>query len=76
MIIIKIALCGYKGKTGRQVYEVLKENNFEIFPIDKEDNLLNVIEKADWLNVFFSWYLHWGQSAGFAPAQDQINYQI
>ena len=47
MIIIKIALCGYKGKTGRQVYEVLKENNFEIFPIDKEDNLLNVIEKAD-----------------------------
>ena len=38
MIIIKIALCGYKGKTGSKVYEVLKENNFEIYTIDKEDS--------------------------------------
>lgn len=31
------------------------------------------IEKKDWLNVFFSWYLHWGESAGFTTAQDNIN---
>ena len=52
MIIIKIALCGYKGKTGSKVYEVLKENNFEIYTIDKEDSLIDVIEKVDFVIDF------------------------
>ena len=52
MIIIKIALCGYKGKTGSQVYEVLKENNFDVYPIDKEDSLIDVINKVDYVIDF------------------------
>ena len=45
---MKIALCGYSGKTGKEIYQVLKENNFQVIGIDKNTTSLNdVIEKVD-----------------------------
>lgn len=52
MIIIKIAICGYKGKTGSKVYELLSDNNFDVIGIDRFDNLSNVIDKVDLLIDF------------------------
>ena len=52
MIIIKIALAGYKGKTGSKVYEVLLENNFDVIGIDKEDKLIDKINNIDLLIDF------------------------
>lgn len=43
---MKIALCGYKGKMGSAVYEILKIE-YTLFPIEKEDSLEDVIEKVD-----------------------------
>ena len=44
---MKIAICGYKGKTGSKVYDLLKENNYEIKNIDVKD-----VEKETTSNVF------------------------
>ena len=32
---MKIALIGYKGKTGSKVYQELLDNNYEVIAIDK-----------------------------------------
>lgn len=47
MIIIKIALCGYSGKTGKKIYELLKENGYEVFGVDIDKPLINIINKID-----------------------------
>ena len=65
MIIIKIALCGYKGKTGSKVYELLVKNNYEVIGIEKEENeLIDYIEDVDLIidftnkeNAFINIYL-------------------
>ena len=44
---MKIALCGYKGKTGSKVYETLIEHNFDVIGIDKQDKLIEVINIVD-----------------------------
>lgn len=49
---MKIALCGYKGKTGSKVYEILKENGYEIIGIDINDLLDKVINNVDFIIDF------------------------
>lgn len=45
---MKIALCGYKGKTGKAVYDVLKENQYDIIGVDKDSEpLYKIIAKVD-----------------------------
>lgn len=45
---MKIALIGYKGKTGSKVYQELLDNNYEVIGIDKEGILLSkVINDVD-----------------------------
>ncbi len=45
---MKIALCGYTGKTGKEVYQVLKENQYDVIGIDeKSAPLYEQIEKVD-----------------------------
>lgn len=45
---MKIAVTGCKGKTGSKVYEVLKENGYDVIGIDKDtirlDNVINSID--------------------------------
>lgn len=44
---MKIALCGYKGKMGSAVYEVLKKE-YEIFPVEKDEITLDkIISQVD-----------------------------
>lgn len=48
MITTKIALIGYKGKTGNKVYQELLDNNYEVIAIDKDGVLLShVIQEVD-----------------------------
>ena len=50
---MKIAVLGYKGKTGSKVYEVLKENGYDVIGIDKDTiRLENVINSIDLLIDF------------------------
>lgn len=50
---MKIALCGYKGKMGKEVYSLLLENFNDVIAIEKEDdNLLQVIDDIDLLIDF------------------------
>lgn len=49
---MKIAVCGYKGKTGSKVYELLKRNNYEVIGIEKKDSLLDAIKSIDLLIDF------------------------
>ena len=45
---MKIAMCGYKGKTGSKVYQVLKANKYEVIGIEKDENeLIDYIEDVD-----------------------------
>ena len=45
---MKIALIGYKGKTGSKVYQELLDNNYEVIAIDKDGVLLShVIQEVD-----------------------------
>ena len=45
---MKIAMCGYKGKTGSKVYQVLKANKYEVIGIEKDENeLIDYIEDID-----------------------------
>jgi 4-hydroxy-tetrahydrodipicolinate reductase len=44
---MKIAMCGYKGKTGSKVYRLLVDNGYDVIGIDIEDSLINVIDKVD-----------------------------
>ena len=45
---MKIALCGYSGKTGKEVYTLLKENNYDVIGIDKNSEPLHkVINNVD-----------------------------
>ena len=34
---MKIAMCGYKGKTGSKVYQVLKANKYEVIKYKKTE---------------------------------------
>lgn len=48
MIILKIALCGYTGKTGSAVYKLLMDNGYDVIGIDLNSISLNkVIDKVD-----------------------------
>ena len=48
MIIIKIALCGYSGKTGRKVYDLLVESGYDVIGIDENSiSLSKVINQID-----------------------------
>ena len=48
MIILKIALCGYKGKVGNKVYETLLLENYDVIGVEQNENtLLNVIKDVD-----------------------------
>ena len=49
---MKIAICGYKGKTGSKVYDLLKENNYDVIGIEKKDKLLDFINSIDLLIDF------------------------
>lgn len=45
---MKIALCGYKGKTGQAVYDVLKENKYEVIGVDMDSEpLYKIIANVD-----------------------------
>lgn len=45
---MRIAMCGYLGKTGKEVYQVLKENNYQVIGIDlKTLPLENYIDDVD-----------------------------
>lgn len=48
MIILKIALCGYSGKTGRKVYDLLVESGYDVIGIDENSiSLSKVINQID-----------------------------
>ena len=50
---MKIAVIGYLGKTGSKVYEVLKDNNYDVIGIDKSiNNIEDVIDNIDLLIDF------------------------
>ena len=49
---MKIAICGYKGKTGSKVYDLLKENNYDVIGIEKKEKLLDFINSIDLLIDF------------------------
>lgn len=50
---MKIAIIGYKGKSGSQVYETLKEEGYELIGIDKDTiSLEEIIETIDLLIDF------------------------
>ena len=49
---MKIAICGYKGKTGSKVYELLKEKRYDVIGIEKKDKLLDFINSIDLLIDF------------------------
>ena len=52
---MKIALCGYKGKTGSRVYETLLQEGYDVIGIEKnESSLLDVIETVDLVIDFTS----------------------
>lgn len=44
---MKIAVCGYKGKTGSKIYDLLLKNNFDVIGIDINDSLYNQINDVD-----------------------------
>ena len=45
---MKIALCGYKGKIGKEVYTTLLENNYDVIGVDQNENdLLEIIDDVD-----------------------------
>lgn len=45
---MKIALCGYSGKTGQKVYEILKENKYDVIGVDdKSEPLHKIIKMVD-----------------------------
>lgn len=49
---MKICVCGYKGKTGSKVYELLKEEGFDVKGIEKEDKLDNRVDLLiDFTNI-------------------------
>ena len=41
---MKIAMCGYKGKTGSKVYQVLKANKYEVIGIEKDEKYFEIAE--------------------------------
>ena len=45
---MKIALCGYKGKVGKEVYSLLKENKYKVIGVDIDSKPLHeIIEHVD-----------------------------
>ncbi len=48
---MKIAVIGMNGKMGREIVNILKENNYEFFGISKEDDF-NIYKNADVLIEF------------------------
>ncbi len=45
---MKIALCGYTGKTGKEVYNVLVENKYDVIGVDeKSAPLYQIIHQVD-----------------------------
>lgn len=46
MVIIKIAICGYTGKTGSKVYELLKNNGYNCLGVDENNPLENIIDNV------------------------------
>lgn len=45
---MKIALCGYSGKTGREVYQHLKENHYDVIGVDLNSKpLYEIINQVD-----------------------------
>ena len=45
---MKIALCGYKGKIGKEVYTTLLENNYDVIGVEQNENdLLEIIDDVD-----------------------------
>lgn len=45
---MKIALCGYTGKTGKEIYNTLIENKYYVIGVDKDSKpLVDVIKQVD-----------------------------
>ena len=49
---MKICICGYTGKTGSKVYELLKDNNYDVYGVDLDNPNIENIKQFDLLIDF------------------------
>ena len=73
---MKIALIGYKGKTGSKVYQELLDNNYEVIAIDKDGVLLShVIQDVDLVIDFTNKNINLNDGAGNIYGRMGINFK-